>query len=87
MCSRILVVTAARLLAPLGTRAADLVVWCEEGTCAEEGEAVREIIAGFEQETGNQLGRYCTKPCSAGTTSWARPQSSAPPSALAMAWG
>ena len=37
------------MLAPLGARAADLVVWWEEGYYAEEDEAIREIIAAFEQ--------------------------------------
>ena len=35
--------------------AADLVVWWEEGCYAEEDEAVREIIAAFEQKTGKQV--------------------------------
>jgi multiple sugar transport system substrate-binding protein len=42
-------------LAPLGARAADLVVWWEEGQAAEEDEAVREIIAAFEQNAGKQV--------------------------------
>ena len=42
-------------MAPLGARAADLVVWWEEGQYAEEDEAVREIVAAFEQETGKQV--------------------------------
>ena len=44
-----------RSLAPLGAQAADLVVWWEKGYYAEEDEAVREIIAAFEQETGKQV--------------------------------
>ena len=46
---------AALVLAPLGARAADLVVWWEKGFYAQEDEAVREIIAAFEQETGKQV--------------------------------
>ena len=45
----------ALALAPLGAKAADLVVWLDEGYYAEEQEAVREIIAAFEQETGKQV--------------------------------
>ena len=55
MCSRILVLAAALVLAPLGAQAADLVVWWDEGYSAEEDEAVKEIIAAFEQETGKQV--------------------------------
>ena len=46
---------AALVLAPLGARAADLVVWWEKGFYPQEDEAVREIIAAFEQETGKQV--------------------------------
>ena len=42
-------------LAPLGAQAADLVVWWQKGYYAQEDEAVREIIAAFEQETGKQV--------------------------------
>ena len=52
---RALVLAAALILAPLGAQAADLVVWWEKGYNAEEDEAVREIIAAFEQKTGNQV--------------------------------
>ena len=45
----------ARDLAPLGAKAADLVVWWEKGYYAQEDEALREIIAAFEQETGKQV--------------------------------
>ena len=55
MCSRILVLAVALVMSPLGARAADLVVWWDEGRYAEEGEAVREIIAAFEQDTGKQV--------------------------------
>ena len=49
------VVLAALILAPLGAQAADLVVWWEKGFYPQEDEAVREIIAAFEQETGKQV--------------------------------
>ena len=55
MRSRAVVLAAALVLAPLGAQAADLVVWWDEGYYAEEDEAVREIIAAFEQETGKQV--------------------------------
>jgi multiple sugar transport system substrate-binding protein len=42
-------------MAPPGAQAADLVVWWEKGQAAEEDEAVREIIAAFEQNTGKQV--------------------------------
>jgi ABC-type glycerol-3-phosphate transport system substrate-binding protein len=48
-------VALALVLAPLGVRAADLVAWWDEGFYAEEDEAVREIIAAFEQETGKEV--------------------------------
>ncbi len=49
------VLAAALLMAPLGAKAADLVVWWEEGQYAEEDAAVREVIAAFEQESGKQV--------------------------------
>ena len=55
MRSRTAVLAAMLAMAPLGAQAADLVVWWEEGYYAEEDEAVREIIAAFEQETGKQV--------------------------------
>ena len=45
----------ALVLAPLGAHAADLVVWWEQGFYPQEDEAVREIIAAFEQESGKQV--------------------------------
>ena len=42
-------------MAPLGAEAADLVVWWDKGFYPQEDEAVREIIAAFEQETGKQV--------------------------------
>ena len=55
MWSRVLVLATALLMAPLGARAADLVVWWNEGYYAQEDEAVREIVAAFEQKTGKQV--------------------------------
>ena len=49
------VLGALLMLAPLGAQAADLVVWWEQGYYAQEDEAVREIIAAFEQESGKQV--------------------------------
>lgn len=40
---------------PVGAQAVDLVVWWEEGFYPEEDEAVREIIAAFEQDTGERV--------------------------------
>jgi multiple sugar transport system substrate-binding protein len=52
---RALVLAAALILAPLGAQAADLVVWWEEGSYPQEDEAVREIVATFEQDSGKQI--------------------------------
>jgi multiple sugar transport system substrate-binding protein len=49
------VLAVALAMVPLGARAADLVVWWEEGANPEEDAAVRETIAAFEQETGKQV--------------------------------
>jgi multiple sugar transport system substrate-binding protein len=46
---------AALILAPVGAHAADLVVWWQEGTYAQEDEALRDIIAAFEQDSGKQV--------------------------------
>jgi len=51
---RAAVLSGALVLAPLGAHAADLVVWWEKGFTAQEDEAVREIIAAFEQD-GKQV--------------------------------
>ena len=42
-------------MAPLGAKAAELVVWWEKGYYDQEDEAVAEIVAAFEQQTGNQV--------------------------------
>ena len=46
---------AALVVAPLGAESADLVVWWEKGYYAQEDEAVAEIVAAFEQQTGMQV--------------------------------
>jgi ABC-type glycerol-3-phosphate transport system substrate-binding protein len=55
MRARAVVLALAMVMAPLGVRGADLVVWWDEGYCAEKDEAVREIIAAFEQKTGKEV--------------------------------
>ena len=42
-------------LAPLGSKAADLVVWWEEGFYPQEDAAVKEVVAAFEQGSGKQV--------------------------------
>jgi multiple sugar transport system substrate-binding protein len=49
------VLAAALVLAPLGARAADLVVWWQKGFYAQEDEALHETVAAFEQKTGKQV--------------------------------
>jgi multiple sugar transport system substrate-binding protein len=55
MHSRIVLLAATLATAPLGARAADLVVWWDEGYYAEERHAVEEIVAAFERQTGLQV--------------------------------
>ncbi|MCE3248556.1 MAG: ugpB, partial [Geminicoccaceae bacterium] len=55
MRSHAIVLAAALILAPLGARGADLEVWWEQGFYAQEDEAVAEIIAAFEQNTGKRV--------------------------------
>jgi multiple sugar transport system substrate-binding protein len=45
----------ALVLAPLSAESADLVVWWEKGFYPQVDEAIREIIAAFEQKTGKQV--------------------------------
>jgi ABC-type glycerol-3-phosphate transport system substrate-binding protein len=45
----------ALILTPIGVKAADLMVWWDEGFYPEEAKAVREIVGAFEQETGKQV--------------------------------
>jgi multiple sugar transport system substrate-binding protein len=55
MLSRSIALAAVLVTAPPGAEAADLVVWWEQGFYAQEDEAVREIIAAFEQGSGKQV--------------------------------
>ena len=55
MRARAVLLAVAIVLAPLGARAADLVVWWEEGFYTEEDAAVREIVAAFEQASGKRV--------------------------------
>jgi multiple sugar transport system substrate-binding protein len=55
MRARNVALAAAIMMAPLGAEAADFVVWWEKGVHAQEDEAVREIIAAFEQDSGKQV--------------------------------
>jgi multiple sugar transport system substrate-binding protein len=55
MRSHAVVLAAILLINPPGARAADLVVWWEKGQAAEEDEAVKEIVAAFEQGSGKQV--------------------------------
>lgn len=55
MHSQAIALAAALMMMPLSVSAADLVVWWQEGYYAQEDEAVREIIAAFEQNTGKQV--------------------------------
>jgi multiple sugar transport system substrate-binding protein len=48
-------IAAALILAPLSVQGADLVVWWEQGFYPQEDEALREIIAAFEQKTGKEV--------------------------------
>jgi multiple sugar transport system substrate-binding protein len=50
-----IVLTAAIAVTPVGARAADLVVWWDKGFYAQEDEALRDVIAFFEQDSGKQV--------------------------------
>jgi multiple sugar transport system substrate-binding protein len=52
---RAILLAAALALAPLGARAADILVWWEGGYNPEEDQAVRELVAAFEQKSGKKL--------------------------------
>ena len=52
---RAVVLASALILAPFGAWGADLVVWWDKGFYPQEDEAVHEIVAAFEQETGKQV--------------------------------
>jgi multiple sugar transport system substrate-binding protein len=55
MRSRAIALAATLLLAPLAVHAADLVVWWEKGFYPQADEAVAEIVAAFEQDTGKEV--------------------------------
>jgi multiple sugar transport system substrate-binding protein len=55
MRGRAAVLAAAIIVAPLGVRAADLVVWWEKGFYPQEDEAVADMVAVFEQGTGRKV--------------------------------
>ena len=55
MWVRAVVLAAALVLAPLGARGADLVVWWDKWSYPEADQAVRELVAVFEQATGKQV--------------------------------
>jgi multiple sugar transport system substrate-binding protein len=55
MRRQVIALAGTLILAPLGARAADLVVWWEKGFYAQADEAVAEIVAAFEQDTGKQV--------------------------------
>src|SRR3954453_20381651 len=55
MWVRAILLAAALALAPIATRAADLVVWWEEGFHPEEDQAIRETVAAFEHKTGRRV--------------------------------
>ena len=52
---RTILLAAALVLAPLGARAADLVVWWEDEFAPGENDAVREMIAAFEKKTDHRI--------------------------------
>ena len=55
MRSRDFILATLLILSPLGARGADLVVWWHEGYYAEEDQALRDVIAAFEQESGKEV--------------------------------
>ena len=55
MRAHAIVLAAVLILAPPAARAADLVVWWEQAYYEQEAEALREIIAAFEQGSGKQV--------------------------------
>ena len=55
MRSEAVILAATLVMAPLGARGADLVVWWEEGFYPQADEAVGEIVAAFEQDSGKQV--------------------------------
>jgi multiple sugar transport system substrate-binding protein len=55
MLRHAIVVAAALILAPLGAKAADLVIWWDEGFTAQEAEAAAEIVDAFETSNGGTV--------------------------------
>jgi multiple sugar transport system substrate-binding protein len=55
MRSRDFILATTLILSPFAARGADLVVWWQEGYYAEEDQALRDIIAAFEQERGKEV--------------------------------
>jgi multiple sugar transport system substrate-binding protein len=55
MRSRTAVLAAMLAMAPLGSHAAELVIWWQEGFYPQEDTALSEIVAAFEQETAKQV--------------------------------
>ena len=47
-----IILATALVLTPLEARAVDLVIWWEKGFYPGEDEAIREIVAAFENKTG-----------------------------------
>lgn len=52
MRSAVLVLAAALVMAPLGARAADLVIWWDKGFYEQEDQAVRDMVAAYERRSG-----------------------------------
>jgi multiple sugar transport system substrate-binding protein len=55
MRARAVVLAVAIVVAPLGAKAANLVVWWTEGFNPEEDAAVAELVAAFEDQTGTKV--------------------------------
>jgi multiple sugar transport system substrate-binding protein len=55
MLSRLVLLAAVLVLALPGAKAADIVVWWDKPWYAEEEEALGEVVAALEQETGKQV--------------------------------
>src|SRR3954453_16994861 len=52
---RAVLLAAALALVPFGAHPADLVVWWTKGFYPAEDQAVRELVAAFEKETGKEV--------------------------------
>jgi multiple sugar transport system substrate-binding protein len=55
MRRQVIALAGMLILAPLGARAADLVVWWEKEFYPQADEAVAEIVSTFEQDTGTEV--------------------------------